>query len=54
MTLCAGCDIRRKATKQCQNCEKPLCDSCFDIHIHIFQDCGESYNVAKRIPENET
>ncbi len=40
---CEGHDSRRKATNQCVNCKKNLCDSCLQIHLSIFIECKKVY-----------
>jgi len=39
MTQCQGHDTKKKADTKCLNCNKPLCNSCLEIHLSIFDDC---------------
>ncbi len=39
MVQCQGHDTRKKADTKCSNCKKPLCNSCLEIHLRIFDGC---------------
>ncbi len=43
LTQCQGHDTRKKATQQCKNCEKPLCNSCMETHLEIFDECRKNH-----------
>ena len=53
MTQCQGHDTRKKATTDCLNCKKSLCNSCLKIHLSLFEECAEFYNITKGISKDE-
>ncbi len=52
MIQCEGHDTKKKATTECLNCKKPLCDSCMKIHLEIWDNCKSKYITKMRIGDH--
>lgn len=53
MVQCQGHDTRKKADTECLNCKKPLCNSCLEIHLSIFDECGAVSSLTQLTTEEK-